>query len=154
MLLDSVIELFGDRWTTLIIRSCFMGLSRFGDIQQDTLIATNILSHRIERLLDQGIVKARAYSDAPPRYEYHLTEKGRDLYPVILALLEWGDRWFADKHGPPLLLKHQDCGRALKLDVVCSACGRTLKLEETAFRIISAPKRTKTPKSRARSGRK
>ena len=154
MLLDSVIELFGDRWTTLIVRACFMGLHRFGDIQQDTFIATNILSNRIDRLLEQDILKARAYSDAPPRYEYHLTEKGRDLYPVILALLEWGDRWFADKNGPPLRLRHQDCGRALKLDVVCDKCGKTLKLEETAFRLIRAPKRTAKLKPRPAPPRK
>ncbi len=150
MLVDSVIELFGDRWATLIVRSCFMNIHRFGDIQQDSLIATNILADRLDRLLNQGIISAKPYSESPTRYEYHLTEKGRDLYPVILALLEWGDRWFADKRGPPLLLKHQLCGRDLKLDVVCDKCGQTIKLEDSIFRI--APTARKSAKRRARTG--
>ncbi len=134
-LVDSVIELFGDRWATLVVRACFTGIHRFDEIQRDTLMATNILAGRIERLLGQGIIKAVPYSAHNDRFEYRLTEKGRDLYPVLLALLEWGDRWFADQNGPPLVLRHRTCGKHLHLRVRCGVCGGTLDSANTQFEI-------------------
>jgi DNA-binding HxlR family transcriptional regulator len=134
-MVDSVIELFGDRWATLVVRACFSRIHRFDEIQRDTLMATNILSGRIERLLAQGIIKAVPYSAHQDRFEYRLTAKGRDLYPVLLALLQWGDRWFADEKGPPLLLSHRDCGPGLDLRPSCSACGEHLHIGNTAFRL-------------------
>lgn len=132
-MVDSVIELFGDRWATLVVRACFTGINRFDEIQRDTLMATNILSGRIERLLAQGIIKAVPYSAHQDRFEYRLTEKGRDLYPVLLALLQWGDRWFADEKGPPLLLTHRSCGNPLVMVIACSHCGGSLEPANTAF---------------------
>jgi len=133
LMVDSVIELFGDRWATLVIRACFTGIHRFDEIQRDTLMASNILSGRIERLLAQGIIKAVPYSAHQDRFEYRLTAKGRDLYPVLLALLQWGDRWFADEQGPPLLLTHESCGQPLRLQAKCSACAANLDIGNTAF---------------------
>lgn len=130
---DSVIELFGDRWSTLVIRACFTGISRFDDIQRDARMATNILSDRLERLQNQGILKAWPYSSHQDRFEYRLTAKGRDVYPVLLALLHWGDRWYADQKGPPLLLTHKSCAHDLYLRPVCSACGGTLHIENILF---------------------
>jgi DNA-binding HxlR family transcriptional regulator len=121
-MIDSVIELFGDRWMTLIVRACFTNVVRFDDIQRDTLMATNVLSDRLARLIGQGILKTVQYSTYQDRFEYRLTEKGRDLYPVLLALLEWGDQWFADTKGPPLLLSHVPCGAPLQLTILCSHC--------------------------------
>ena len=121
-MVDSVIELFGDRWATLIVRACFTGIHRFDDIQRDTLMASNILSDRLQRLQDQQIIRACAYSSHQDRFDYRLTEKGRDLYPVLLALLHWGDAWYADDNGPPLLLTHTSCAHPLHLSVTCSAC--------------------------------
>jgi DNA-binding HxlR family transcriptional regulator len=132
-MVDSVIELFGDRWATLIIRACFTGIHRFDDIQRDTLMASNILSDRLEKLLAKGIIKAIAYSSHQDRFEYRLTQKGRDLYPVLLALLQWGDTWYADARGPPLLLTHQNCGQALGLRPSCSFCGGELHIDNTTF---------------------
>lgn len=132
-MVDSVIELFGDRWATLVVRACFTGIHRFDEIQRDTLMATNILSGRIERLLAQGIIKAVPYSAHQDRFEYRLTDKGRDLYPVLLALLQWGDRWFADEKGPPLLLTHRPCGNGLLMAPCCSHCGETLDTSGIAF---------------------
>ncbi|WP_254912987.1 winged helix-turn-helix transcriptional regulator [Novosphingobium sp. B 225] len=134
-MVDSVIELFGDRWATLVVRACFTGIHRFDDIQRDTLMATNILSGRIEQLLAQRIIKAVPYSAHQDRFEYRLTEKGRDLYPVLLALLQWGDRWFADEQGPPLLLTHRNCGQPLGLQPKCSACAAGLDIRNTAFEL-------------------
>ncbi|ANY20243.1 putative HTH-type transcriptional regulator YybR [Tsuneonella dongtanensis] len=132
-MVDSVIELFGDRWATLVVRACFTGIHRFDEIQRDTLMATNILSGRIERLLAQGIIKAVPYSAHQDRFEYRLTAKGRDLYPVLLALLQWGDAWFADDKGPPLLLTHRLCSSGLRLEAVCSECGDEVRLDNTTF---------------------
>ena len=132
-MVDSVIQLFGDRWATLVVRACFTGIHRFDDIQRDTLMATNILADRLERLQMQGIVQAKPYSSHQIRFEYRLTEKGRDLYPVLLALLQWGDRWYADSKGPPLLLTHKICGHALCLQPNCSSCGAGLHIANTAF---------------------
>jgi DNA-binding HxlR family transcriptional regulator len=134
-MVDSVIELFGDRWATLVVRACFTGIHRFDDIQRDTLMATNILSDRLERLQKQGIIKARPYSSHQDRFEYHLSAKGRDLYPVLLALLHWGDRWYADKKGPPLLLTHKPCEHELRLRPACSHCGGKLHIDNISFEV-------------------
>ncbi len=133
-LVDTVIELFGDRWSTLIVRAMFSGIHRFDQIQQDTLMAPNILSGRIAKLIESGILKAQQYQENPPRYEYRLTAKGRDLYPVILALLQWGDRYYSDKKGPPLLLSHKPCGNSLELVMACDHCGGRLDLSEVSYR--------------------
>lgn len=136
-MVDSAIELFGDRWATLVVRACFTGIHRYDDIQRDTLMATNILSDRIDRLLMQGILKPVLYSAHQGRFEYRLTEKGRDLYPVLLALLTWGDAWFSDAKGPPLILTHNPCSQALELAIRCSKCEGSVSLSNTRFEISS-----------------
>lgn len=133
MMVDSVIELFGDRWATLVVRAGFTGIHRFDDIQRDTLMASNILADRLARLQTQGIIAARLYSAHQDRFEYRLTEKGRDLYPVLLALLHWGDKWYADAKGPPLLLTHKDCGQALTMVPRCSHCAEALHVGNTGI---------------------
>ena len=145
-MVDSVIQLFGDRWATLIVRACFTGIHRFDDIQRDTLMASNILADRLERLQAQDILRAKPYSAHQDRFEYRLTEKGRDLYSVLLALLQWGDRWYADSNGPPLLLTHRQCGHALSLQPNCSACGTGLHIANTGF--VGQPVRKMSGSSR------
>jgi DNA-binding HxlR family transcriptional regulator len=132
-MVDSVIELFGDRWSTLVVRACFTGIHKFDEIQRDTLMASNILSDRLSRLQAQGIIKAKSYSAHQDRFEYRLTEKGRDIYPVLLALLQWGDTWFADVKGPPLLLTHDKCDHGLSMSPVCKTCGGKLNISNTSF---------------------
>ena len=132
-MVDSVIELFGDRWATLIVRACFTGITRFDEIQRDTLMASNILADRLERLKAQGIILARPYSGHQDRFEYKLTEKGRDLYPVLLALLQWGDVWYADRKGPPLILTHDACRHRLELLPTCSGCNERLSNANITF---------------------
>ncbi len=138
-MVDSVIALFGDRWSTLVVRACFTGIHRFDGIQRDTLMASNILSDRLARLQGQGIIKATTYSAHQDRFEYRLTKKGRDLYPVLLALLQWGDSWFADAKGPPLLLTHETCQHGLSMSPACSACGAKLGISNTRFNFSDVP---------------
>lgn len=132
-MVDSVIELFGDRWATLVVRACFTGINRFDEIQRDTLMASNILADRLERLQAQAIIKAKPYSAHQDRYEYRLSEKGRDLYPVLLALLHWGDRWYADSKGPPLILNHRNCEQELRLQILCDQCNGAVDIRNTSF---------------------
>jgi DNA-binding HxlR family transcriptional regulator len=132
-LVDVVFDLFGDRWATLVVRACFTGIHRFDGIQRDTMMATNILADRLDRLQTNGVITAKPYSAHQDRFEYRLTEKGRDLYPVLLALLQWGDRWYADSKGPPLLLTHGHCNQNLELAPKCSVCDGLLNSRNTAF---------------------
>jgi DNA-binding HxlR family transcriptional regulator len=117
----------GERWTLLILRDVFVGVNRFDDIQRDLGIARNVLTERLESLVWEGVLERRAYQDRPLRYEYVLTEKGRDLQSVLLTLLAWGDRWESGRDGPPLRLRHETCGKATTAEVVCSGCGEPLR---------------------------
>jgi DNA-binding HxlR family transcriptional regulator len=110
----------GERWTVLVLRDLFLGRRRFDEFQASLGVATNVLSSRLTTLTEEGIVERRRYSEHPERYEYVLTEKGRDLQPLLLALLAWGDRYTAE-NGPPLEVVHE--GHAFHAVQVCSECG-------------------------------
>ncbi|MCG8442781.1 MAG: helix-turn-helix transcriptional regulator, partial [Caulobacterales bacterium] len=104
-----------------------------------TAIATNILSNRLSWLVDFDMLTRRAYSTAPTRYEYRLTEKALDYYPVLLALLKWGDRWYVAPEGPPVLLRHDACEAELEFVVACSSCGGPLRARDVTFEVSEAP---------------
>jgi DNA-binding HxlR family transcriptional regulator len=125
------IDVVGERWTPLILRDLFVGMSRFEDIRRDLGIASNVLAARLENLERHAVIERRQYRSAPVRYEYLLTAKGRDLYPVIAVLLAWGDRWLADTHGPPALTVHTECGHPTTAKVVCAECGGNLNADNT-----------------------
>lgn len=120
------LDVVGEWWTLLIVRNIMLGQRRFEAIQADLGIARNILSDRLNTLVAHGVVERVKYHDHPERFEYHLTEKGRDLYPVIAALMAWGDKWQAPD-GPPLLLSHTCEGHG-HAQTVCSACGEPLDI--------------------------
>ena len=108
----STLEVVGERWTLLIIRDVFLGIRRFDDIQRDLGVARNVLQARLERLVEEGILVKRPYQERPLRCEYRLTEKGADLWPVLVALLQWGDR-HALEGERPMILQHRGLrGRA------------------------------------------
>jgi DNA-binding HxlR family transcriptional regulator len=116
----------GDGWTVLVLRDAFYGVRRFDDFQRDLGVARNILTDRLSRLVGDGLLERRRYQERPPRYEYVLTEKGRDLLPVLLSLMRWGDRWAADE--PSVTLTHTTCGRETTPVVCCEHCGGELDL--------------------------
>lgn len=118
------LELVGERWSLLIVRNAlFAGMTRYSDFQKNLGIATNILKSRLDGLVDAKIMERRSYSTQNPElYEYLLTEKGRDLVPVLLALTEWGDRWAAPD-GRPVLYTHSVCGDQISLQTTCATCG-------------------------------
>jgi len=119
------LDVLGEWWTLLVVREAFRGVRRFDGFVERLGIAPNILSARLRRLVDHGVLEERAYQDRPPRVEYRLTPKGRDLYPVIVALLGWGDRWYADD-GPPVVLIHASCEHRADPQLVCGHCGEKL----------------------------
>jgi len=131
------LEVVGERWSLLIVRDVFLGLRRFDEIQADLGIARNVLHTRLTKLLEQGVVERRLYAERPPRYEYRLTDKGLDLWPTMVALMQWGDRHTAPAAGPPVLLEHCDCGGAVDGHRVCEACGA--KLSVTEVRALPGP---------------
>jgi DNA-binding HxlR family transcriptional regulator len=124
------VAILGERWTMVILRQAFQRQRRFEDIQRGLGIARNILADRLALLVDEGILERRRYQDRPPRYEYRLTQKGRDLYPVLLALMQWGDKYTAGDAGPPVLLVHETCGHQTEPQFVCSHCGEPIDPRE------------------------
>ena len=127
-------EVIGDRWTLLVVRNALVGMTRFDDFQRSLDIAPNVLADRLARLTDEGILERRQYSQHPPRYEYHPTAKGRGLWPLLTAMVEWGDRHYAP-NGAPRLLLHADCGHPIAQQLTCTGCGATVESDE----ITTAP---------------
>ncbi|MBK0869758.1 helix-turn-helix transcriptional regulator [Saccharopolyspora sp. HNM0986] len=119
------LEIVGERWSLLIVRDVFLGTTRFDEIQQRLGISRNILNQRLARLVEHGVVEKIAYSQHPPRFDYKLTAKGRDLWPVITAMRQWGDE-HAAPDGPPMQLIHRDCGEIADAHLICSACGEAI----------------------------
>jgi DNA-binding HxlR family transcriptional regulator len=119
------LELVGERWTLLILRDAFLGVTRFDEFQARLGISRNVLGQRLTRLVEAGVLAKVAYSEHPPRFDYRLTERGRDLWPVINAMRQWGDK-HAAPDGPPLRLIHQQCGEISEAQLVCSACGEPI----------------------------
>lgn len=124
------LDVVGEWWTLLVIRESFRGTRRFDVFVERLGIAPNILAARLRRLVEHGVLAERPYQDRPTRVEYRLTAKGRDLYPVIVALLGWGDRWYA-QDGPPVLLMHAPCGHRAEARFVCGHCNAKLDPRET-----------------------
>ena len=120
------LEVIGERWSLLIVRSVMHGNRRFGEMQESLGIARNVLSARLQRLVEEDILERRPYQESPKRYEYFLTEKGLDLWPALVALLNWGDRYSPDPDGPPMLIVHKECGGAVSDRGVCESCGKVL----------------------------
>jgi DNA-binding HxlR family transcriptional regulator len=119
------VEAVGDRWSMLILRDCFLGFTRFDDFQRRLGISRNILHQRLVKLVDAGVLNRVPYCDHPARYDYRLTERGLDLWPVLAAMRQWGDR-HAAPDGPPVEIFHPACQSSTHLDFVCGSCGEKL----------------------------
>jgi len=124
--LAHIADIVGDPWTPLVLAAAFFGLRRFDAIQREIGIATNTLAARLELLVRRRILERRPYQQLPPRFEYRLTDKGRDLFPYALVLNAWGDRWLAPPGGPPFQLVHHGCGQVIAPVVRCSHCHEPL----------------------------
>ena len=125
----------GDPWTLLILRELFLGQRRFEEFQAQTGMAPYLLSRRLAKLAARDIVARVPYRQRPVRYEYRLTDKGRDLHAVVVALAGWGDRWASGPEGPPLTLIHKACGQETHPVLACSACGKPVEAHDLRARI-------------------
>lgn len=119
------LEVVGEWWSMLIIRDVFLGVRRFDELQSRLGISRNILTTRLASLVEAGVLERVPYQERPLRHEYRLTAKGRDLWPVLTTMREWGDRWAAPD-GAPVEIVHDACGEIMVLDHTCSVCGETV----------------------------
>ncbi len=124
------LHVVGEPWSPLIVRDVFVGITRFDDLQRDLGISRKVLSERLAWLVEHGVLERRPYSERPPRHEYVLTGKGRELMQVLFAMTAWGDRWTAGDAGPPVLLRHRACGELTHARIVCARCGEELRAED------------------------
>jgi DNA-binding HxlR family transcriptional regulator len=126
----------GERWTLLLLREFFLGSRRFEVLQAHTGISSRALSDLLQHLRKLGIIKAVAYQKRPVRYEYRLTDKGLELYPIIVSMTRWGDRWMRAKGEPtPARLVHQHCGHVFKPVLTCPACGQVTGARDVRIKI-------------------
>jgi DNA-binding HxlR family transcriptional regulator len=123
------LEVVGEWWSMLIVRDAFLGVTRFDDFSQRLGISRNILQQRLQKLVDAGVLTRVPYSEHPPRFDYRLTDKGRDLWPVLTAMRQWGDRHMAPS-GPPVELVHKACGSKAEPVLVCGACGQPVEARD------------------------
>ncbi len=115
-------EILGEKWTVVVLREVFTGVRRFADMRERTGIPRQVLTNRLASLVDHGLLCRVPYREpgARVRHEYRLTAKGLALYPVLTAVMEWGDRYLADPEGPPLEMAHRDCGAAVHTELHCA----------------------------------
>jgi len=121
--IGAAVAIIGERSTFLVLREAFNGVRRFADMQRRTGIPRQVLSGRLARLVEEGLLRKVPYRDSGQRsrHEYRLTAKGLDLYPVLVGLMRWGDQYATGAAGPPVLLRHRDCGEPVQLRLACEA---------------------------------
>lgn len=137
------LEIVGEKWTLLVLREAFYGMRRFADFHRALGCARNLLSARLKTLVEHGILTQQDYREpgSRPRSEYVLTNKGLELFPALLALLQWGDRWTADPQGPAVIIRHRGCDEPIDVQLRCTAGHTQLTARDT----------TPTPGSGARA---
>jgi len=120
----------GDRWSILILREAYYGIKRFDEFEYYIGIAPNVLSNRLKRLVEAGVMRRGPLPEHSARYEYILTEKGRDFFPAYLALKKWGDDWLAEPEGPQIVFREREAMREIEYPKLLSASGKPLRLED------------------------
>jgi DNA-binding HxlR family transcriptional regulator len=128
------LEIAGERWTFLILRdACVRGVRRYADFQRGLGIARNVLATRLDTLCEHGLLERVRYRSDPDAYEYVPTQMGRDLFPALLAMMRWGDRYLANGD-PPIVLEHEGCGGDLVQSLTCADCGAELTVADVGVR--------------------
>jgi len=138
----NTLEVLGDRWTLLVIRDAFNGIRRFDDFQRHLGIARNVLTDRLQRLVDEGILERRRYQERPERFEYRLSQKGLDLWPILMSLLHYGDRYYQPDAGRPVIVRHRDCGGEVSERFTCERCGAELGPRDVRIEGPGVPERS------------
>jgi len=148
------VDLLGDWWTPLVLREALYGEHRFEEMQKSLGIGRNVLAERLQRLVREGLLERSKYQEHPARFEYRLTEKGRDFFQVLTVMMRWGDRWLDRGRGAPIVLRHGRCGRVTRAEVVCAECREPLEPGEVRAELGPGfpPKLATHPRVRARFG--
>ncbi len=128
--ISRTLAVIGDRWSLLVLRDCFLRVRRFEEFQSRLGITRHLLADRLKKLVRHGVLRRVPYQTTPKRHEYILTQKGLDLYPILMAIVHWGDVHMADERGRPLLHQHKTCGHMFNPVMVCSECGEPLNPRE------------------------
>lgn len=123
------LDVIGEPWSPLILRDVMVGIRRFDQIQADLGISRKVLTQRLKWLVECGVLERRQYSARPPRDDYALTAKGRDLCDLLLVMARFGDRWMAGEAGPPVIYRHHTCGHVGEVDLRCSQCHQPMHAE-------------------------
>lgn len=129
------VDLAGDWWTPLVMREAFYGARRFEEFQQRLGLSRNVLAQRLDRLVGEDMLERVPYQEHPVRHEYRLTDKGRDFFTVLAAMIRWGDRWLSDPSGPPIELRDRTTGLPVDIEVVDRRTGRPIDVRE----IVATP---------------
>jgi DNA-binding HxlR family transcriptional regulator len=132
------VSAIGDPWTLMVMKELFLGQRRFDDIQTYTGISPHLLSVRMKRLEKHGIVQRRAYQQHPARYEYLLTEKGIDIWPILIAFKDWSAKWGSWPEGEPLRIRHKACSHITSLSIVCSHCAAPMSARDVRSEMSTA----------------
>jgi DNA-binding HxlR family transcriptional regulator len=128
--LSRTVAVIGDRWSLLVLRDCFLRIRRFEDFQARLGVTRHVLAERLRKLTRHGVLRRAPYQARPKRYEYILTQKGLDLYPIVMAIVHWGDVHMIDERGRPLIHEHKTCGKIFDPIMVCSECGEPLSARD------------------------
>lgn len=131
------LEVVGERWSLLIVRDAMLGVRRFDDFRDSLGLARNVLADRLRRLVDAGVLERNRYHERPVRYEYQLTDMGRELSAALLALMHWGDRHLPYPAGPPRVSRHAGCGGHLRTQLICADCEGPV--DDEAVELIDGP---------------
>jgi DNA-binding HxlR family transcriptional regulator len=125
------LEAVGERWSALLLRETFLGTRRFDDFQRNLGISRNVLSTRLARFVELGILKRVQYQERPARFEYRLDQAGKDLFPMLMAMTAWGDKYAPTADGPPRSFSHRDCGGSIDaVHLRCEKCGQDVGLRD------------------------
>lgn len=126
------LQIIGDRWSLLILNAAFIGLKRFEDLKRELGIASNVLTERLNRFVEVGILSRNRYQSLPDRYDYRLTEMGKGLFGPLIAMQHWGNQWLSNS-GPPLILTHLSCGHDFHAEVCCEQCRQPLHSRDVSY---------------------
>ena len=124
------LDVAGEWWSPLILRDVAYGVRRFRGLQDNLGVSANVLADRLDTLVSEGLLETRVYQERPERHEYHLTEKGLDLVPALLALMAWGDRWAWPGGRGPVRALHEKCGETVSVELRCEHCDSEVAPEE------------------------
>jgi DNA-binding HxlR family transcriptional regulator len=129
------LEIFSDQWSFAVLQEAFFGVHRFEDFQRNLAISRSVLAKRLAHLVGHGVLERLRYQQRPERFEYRLTDRGRDMYPIFVSLREWAEHWLEDIGGPDLRLIHAKCGTETHPRLVCDHCGEEIRAEHMRYEL-------------------